>query len=586
MGLNGNRHQAYLIAKIIPHGSNKPNYRCIGAIHHQWCNASRPLEAALRFMNLIKQTENAEIIKEEIKALNGKYGSHSRKRPLIPSVPCPYTSFLMTSAWAVDFMPTQSGCMYLSNALDEGAFMQISEGDNDDGITVIDISDPCSPSYCFVVNEGDMDRPATAEEYIRHYYPAGSSDEHEEGAVASTVPGFVGIPVIPLQYLAEAWPTDFTAKTKDRSSWRSVFSITPKEVPPLADLMLGPALEQSLRSNNEEELLRLLLPHKIDQIVAILRAQNPMPDGGVFLLSHILKDTKDQKIVDLSGLYLSGQQVLSLIPVDANVEVINLSHNQTVGVDAIEQLLDRHRSLRRLVLLYTRISDDDILDLLKNKPRLFYNIEGFIHPVFLKPLASTTVTPSAYTHISFTSPFITPGPSAVALPFFNPAQIMRALFHYTGMIGGEDGHSIINVMTLRRTFWSVALAAYPSGSLREGQTWGERSISYIPSLVKPSEAMKSTEGWKLIWANANMSSIHYAFVKTNAEAMSQYSTANTGQVSDSIKDRLFQVYDVRGFFKELELEGRPAPPQDELEELFSRFATLETRNNPLAPSDF
>ncbi|TFK70016.1 hypothetical protein BDN72DRAFT_819439 [Pluteus cervinus] len=573
----GSPHQAYIIAKVIPHGRNKPNYRCIGAIHHQWCYGSLPLGAALRFMALIKQKENADIIKEEVKALNGKYGSRLSQPPLIPSVPCPFTNFLMNSAWSVDLTPDpKSGYMYLSNAIDEDAFMRMSEGDNSDGQTVIDVTDPSSPSYCFILSDGDQ--PITAEEYIRYYYPAGSSDEAEEKVVASTVPGFVGIPVIPIEHLAEAWPTDFKAGQKKAAPpSESISSTAPVELPPLADLMLGPALEQSLLSNNEGELLRLLLPHKIANILKILRTQNPMPDGGVFLLSNILKDTNNQKIVDLSGFYLSNQQVITLIPEDAGVEVINLSHNHAADIDLIEQLLTRHRSLRRLVLLGTQIPDDDVLTLLKTKTEIFYCIESVIHPVFMKPL-STSVIPNAYTHISFTGPWVPSGPSAVGLPFFNSAQIVRALLVYTRMIGDDVDAGIVNSSTMKRSPGSVALGAYPSEKLKDGQTWGERVITYIPRLLQPTEAMKSTEGWKVLWAHAKMDSIRYAFVKTDPEAMAQYAAEKSHQAADSYKDRLYQVYDVRGFFKELELESRPAPPQEELEALLNRFAMLE--NNP------
>lgn len=121
------RHQAYLIAKVVPHESTKPNYRCIGAIHHQLCSASRPLSATLRFLKLIKQPENLEIVREEIKALKGKYGGYLRQRPLIPAVPCPFTSFLMISTWAVDLKPESSGFMYLSNVHEVNACAQITE---------------------------------------------------------------------------------------------------------------------------------------------------------------------------------------------------------------------------------------------------------------------------------------------------------------------------------------------------------------------------------------------------------------------------------------------------------------------------
>lgn len=124
----GQRHQAYIIARVIPHGGDKPNYRCVGALHDQWCYGSLPLKAATRFIKLIKQKEHAEVILEEIKALNGKYGSNLDKPPLIPDNPCPLASFLLHSAWSIDFHPPNSEDMYLSDVRDFPTSLDISDG--------------------------------------------------------------------------------------------------------------------------------------------------------------------------------------------------------------------------------------------------------------------------------------------------------------------------------------------------------------------------------------------------------------------------------------------------------------------------
>jgi hypothetical protein len=54
--------------------------------------------ATNRFFSLIKQTENAEIIEEELRAIQGKFGPEER----LPQAPCPYSLFLLASAWCVD----------------------------------------------------------------------------------------------------------------------------------------------------------------------------------------------------------------------------------------------------------------------------------------------------------------------------------------------------------------------------------------------------------------------------------------------------------------------------------------------------
>jgi hypothetical protein len=40
-------------------------------------------------------------VREELRAIQGKYGP-GHTEPVMPEVPCPYTTFLLASAWCVD----------------------------------------------------------------------------------------------------------------------------------------------------------------------------------------------------------------------------------------------------------------------------------------------------------------------------------------------------------------------------------------------------------------------------------------------------------------------------------------------------
>ena len=105
----GQRHQVYLIARVTPHGKplGETRYRCIAALHHQWCYGRLPLRAATRFITLIKQKENAEIIREEINNIHGLYGIF-KTPPKLPTVPCPFAHFLMHSAWTSDLSDSKN----------------------------------------------------------------------------------------------------------------------------------------------------------------------------------------------------------------------------------------------------------------------------------------------------------------------------------------------------------------------------------------------------------------------------------------------------------------------------------------------
>jgi hypothetical protein len=119
----GQRHQAFVIARVRPHSadsSTPPKYRCIAAFHHQWCYGRLPLHATHRFITQVKQKNNAEIIRSEIAVIQGKFG-RCKKKPKIPSIPCPFTAFLLATNWSVDLedldVPYASGISFSNSAL-------------------------------------------------------------------------------------------------------------------------------------------------------------------------------------------------------------------------------------------------------------------------------------------------------------------------------------------------------------------------------------------------------------------------------------------------------------------------------------
>ena len=126
----GQRHQAFIIARVVPYGSppGGDRYRCVGALHHQWCYGRLPLKAATRFMTLIKQEDNATVIQEELRAIDGLYGRHHDDPP-IPDIPCPFTHFLLRSTWSTEL--GDGAHPYTSNTLPMDAGMGSTEGGRD-----------------------------------------------------------------------------------------------------------------------------------------------------------------------------------------------------------------------------------------------------------------------------------------------------------------------------------------------------------------------------------------------------------------------------------------------------------------------
>ena len=56
----------------------------------------------------MKQKENAEIIREEIHAIHGKFGTFLNNTPPIPEVPCPFSASLLNMSWDVDLTEEHS----------------------------------------------------------------------------------------------------------------------------------------------------------------------------------------------------------------------------------------------------------------------------------------------------------------------------------------------------------------------------------------------------------------------------------------------------------------------------------------------
>ena len=96
----GQRQQAFIIAKVKPRGSTQARYWCIAAYHHQWCYGTLAVWAAHRLLTLVKQPENAEIIREELRSIDGKY-EVVKQRLATPSIPCPFIATLLGTSWDV-----------------------------------------------------------------------------------------------------------------------------------------------------------------------------------------------------------------------------------------------------------------------------------------------------------------------------------------------------------------------------------------------------------------------------------------------------------------------------------------------------
>ena len=504
--------------------------------------------------------------------------------------------------------------------------------DNNDGITIIDVTDPVSPAYCFVSIPSMT--PLSATQYVRGYYPeVKKKDDSEtpddpdhkldelEQSVLNTLRPFESVRMITIDMLAEAWPKNYSNKLN--SAGLSIELKDTVHMPPsLVDMTFVPALNSALQTGEIDCLDPFMwLPGNLSKIKETLRAHNPLSEIDLALLSKaITVEVTQTKSIDLSRFSLTGEQLIELLSAKKGVEVLNISHMQQITIDILRQFIPLLPNLRRLVLLHT-IPDTDILTLLSESPELFYRIDSIIHFAFLRPMGKA-IFPAAFSHII-------PSRSAEVLitsvPYFTPDQIAQGLTDYLSVLKSEDEYTVFTCMKNELPL----MASYASAVREPGRSWSERIVPFIPR--KTSDEIDELEGWFFCWSGpesfTNSPSYSYAFAKSNKEAIverqrridelressklpnlvdtsstplnlegqsavesdAKLDNSSEGAITpDELRDkenaivseyadREFHIFGVSSFFQELVKEGRPAPSPEILTKLLELFEFLDKR---------
>ncbi|KAF5338855.1 hypothetical protein D9758_015579 [Tetrapyrgos nigripes] len=627
----GQRHQVFLIARLVPHGSTtgQAYYRCIVAHHHQWCYGTLPLKGTRRFLALLKNENNAEIIRDEIRRAQGVYGRNVKgtadeRGPLMPLMPCPYALFLLTQAWDCDVGDVKDS--YASGAgLDSGALspnMPSFGGDNNDGITIIDVTDPADPAYCFVSSPGSG--PIDMKGYAGCYYDLKEEDdslEPVEDYVLEAVRALEGVRVITSGMLAEAWPREYKAnagvtKATSSNSTGNAASELQAEVdlvPSLVELSISPAVERSLSTEDTSELEEMVWqPGKSELIKKVLMATNPFPDNGISLLVKILEhefnsSNGNRFILNLSSFpSLSSEQILRVINTLSStypsIKSLNLSGNQNIYASTVAEVLKAIPGLLRLILLNTGIPDDDLLDLMSASPALFYHLHDLVHPAFLRSTSiqsqlsrdhqssSLEALHPAYRH-GLTAIF--DAKTVASVPFFNPEQLIRAVTRQLTVLTSTENEDPFFSSSYGQGGLGPALALSAGTTIMPaqrdergkevfepvvvvdgGDDWYSRTVASIPRSHSLDCFMGV--GWMffLNLPQFGMGSMDYAFIKPDQERLDNYikekSNSDSGSgpspASDSmfLPAQVFKLHSIREFAKEMEKEGRPAPSEESI----------------------
>ncbi|KZV73359.1 hypothetical protein PENSPDRAFT_750106 [Peniophora sp. CONT] len=260
----GQRHQIFIVARVRSKGEKTGHRRCVAAYHHQWCYGRTALQCLSRFVKLASQPDNAASIRRDLANVDGNYVEESADEEEREYVPCPFIVYLVQLAWNVnlDDVPVYVAGVSFDNAVLD-ARMYTGDGDNNDGITIVDVTDPTNPTYCFNDIGGP---PLTARTYVRKYYPRkirrpaattppasddraeedGDTDGEDEGnedegnedegnedegdedeggedsdggdaterMVRKTISALKDVPLMSVDALVEAWPGEYTRARK------------------------------------------------------------------------------------------------------------------------------------------------------------------------------------------------------------------------------------------------------------------------------------------------------------------------------------------------------------------------------------
>ena len=459
--------------------------------------------------------------------------------------------------------------------------------DNNDGITIVDITTPEDPSYCFISGGGlesaDGRVPLSAEEYVREYYPVPSDKIERDGecsmeeTVLRNIAAFDGVPLLSLEKLADAWPQEYQASYEkfQKIGSNSSEEVASAVIPSLAELSLKPAVEQAVLINKTTKIEELLwMPGKPKLIKGILQNQNPFPESGMALLTKIIGFEVEADItIDLSHFALSSEQIVSIVVQFQATECLKLSHNPNVTIDTVREVLSSLPHVRRLWLLNTSVANEDLRDLLSDQPRLFVHTEVLVHPLFLRfsegsyPNAFSLMVAPVQAHVL----------GIASLPYFTPALVVQTLRDYLAAFTSEDSYPY---PVLQSTLLPQVLLA--SEVRKSGQKWGERSVPLFPQY---SLRAFQGEGWFFAfqWPLFNggpSSNNKYAFVKINPTAFQRAIDVPEADQLKSPEDEDTQmtaqhkVCDLETFLRETEMEGHPTPAAPAVGALAAIFEKL------------
>ncbi|KAJ2931634.1 hypothetical protein H1R20_g5482, partial [Candolleomyces eurysporus] len=237
--------------------------------------------------------------------------------------------------------------------------------------------------------------------------------------------------------------------------------------------------------------------------------------------------------VDLSGLPLDGQQLLTVLKDLGAFKRLDVSGNQQVDKDVFLQILETYKPLQWINITGCSISEDDLKELLSNHRKLFYFIGRIIHPVFLTG-DPTNEFPNA---LRFTVVLrrYSSDVSSISLPFFGIDQLIQNLNDAVELC--NDPHC----MALFLEPHSGNLATIFGSARNKDENWHDRDIELMP---RRSFDLLKGGGYDIVVHNFFNNPSKYAILPPQVEGQKR------------------EIMDIAAFLKHMEEQGSPPTDPD------------------------
>ncbi|KAH7317186.1 hypothetical protein B0I35DRAFT_512951 [Stachybotrys elegans] len=610
----GQRHQLFVIAKVGPY------YRSLAAVHHQWLYGFSALRQCCILLGIFSHPKNHGALQQELRSAD-EFFREKGPPPREPQAldynhagPCPFpfiTTCLMVGA---SYAPTEDRVALVH---EEPLGLGFDQGDNNDGITILDITDLNNVKYCFVhwtpsllsESEDPQDEPLlhplTGRQYATRYYPENHEMYQLWGHIADSLDRW---PLINVQNLADAWPwgkwhlTDTSSTHTDSHPQSGPASLMEQTADRIVDAVLSTddvdALDHVRDTRNIHQLLKQALLKRADTMCS--------SPASAALLSLAYENDQVLDWGMFSNLDVTTIKAALQTPQLLNVKSLCLPGQLFQSPDELWRTLGGSPKLTELVVLDDPSRQDDqgstqlCTALLSSEHALPPSLETLTTSgPFSNAIRNRSWLPEAETGASSLFPVVQllvshkTNPDGWVNPheyFFlgdcllSPVRFINGLLRFIRVLNNRDsltsqnkGHSLAVCMAAASPSIGDldigSIGPFPAEAYTVGRSAYCSSISrncytpmrnLVPGQWTVMLARKSTIGLRAFQDEPVDYTFHYAFVRSKVTITSRVPSED--EVPARPED--LDVFDMEGFIKE---HGKdPADLQDALGKLKAR----------------